>query len=148
MHWHELGEVSAPHIILDCLSSSAKNYQSWLKFHKVVTKTILLDFFRHSVYTVYNEMHAFHYRNHLMYAWRCKLLNWVLIFHTVVWRQILGKVDNSIMLYCKFVMEAAYKRKLLKLVNVRSNYFKNATFFEPRCSVTKYQEMKNIWWYI
>ena len=40
---------SAPHIILDCFHLCAKNYQSWWKFHKVMTKTILLGFLRHGV---------------------------------------------------------------------------------------------------
>jgi len=36
--------MSAPHIILDCLPAFVKKYESWWKFDKVMTKTILLVF--------------------------------------------------------------------------------------------------------
>ena len=37
--------MNAPHIIYAVVDVYARNYQSWWKFHEVMTKTILLVFF-------------------------------------------------------------------------------------------------------
>jgi len=41
--------MSAPHIILDCLPSLCQNCHIWWKFDVVITKIILLVFFRDTV---------------------------------------------------------------------------------------------------
>ena len=41
--------MSAPRIFLAFLPLSAKNYQNWWKFDKILTKTILHSVFRHGI---------------------------------------------------------------------------------------------------
>jgi len=52
--------MNALHIILASLPSFCQNYQNWWKFDKVLTKTILQTFLRHSVYSADVDDASFH----------------------------------------------------------------------------------------
>jgi len=104
--------MSAPHTILDNLPSLCQNCQIWWKFDVVITKIILLVFWRHGVYCRMLGYHA-------MKKFR-QIMRFATVYNTGLWKNY-GRTDRLTETSRQKILRTCTRRAYTENLNKVSN---------------------------